>query len=287
MKQIKSILLLSAMMLFLVFVSEAQTTQVATDTTKSFAKPATVQKPIVKPKIKKPKPIRTEFSGGLRLNSDGWSLFVDKGWVKSEEKFSDQFYNIRSVQFELSEKKHPKEIKRSNNLGSISDEKIKPFIFGKVNNFYTIKLGYGMRKMIAGKPEHGTVSVHWVYTGGLSAGLLKPYYIEAYVRENNGLFTQKSIKYSDPKDKDYFLAQNNIIGSSGFSKGLNEISVVPGLYVKTGLHFDFAKIKDKKLAVETGVSAELYSQKIEIMASQNAVPYFVNVYASIQFGKRW
>src|SRR5690606_8878525 len=140
-----------------------------------------------------------ELSFGLRLNTDGWSVFADKGYVKSEDRKSDYFYNIRLFQVEFGEKKHPKEIKRSNNLGaSYGEEKAKPFIFGKINNFYSLKLGYGARKMIAGKPEQGTVSIHWVYLGGLALGMEKPYYIEAYVPQDNfGTLVQQTIKYTD------------------------------------------------------------------------------------------
>jgi hypothetical protein len=68
---------------------------------------------------------------------------------------------------------------------------------------------------------------------------------------------------------------------------LGETKVIPGIHVKTALHFDFARAKNKKIAVETGINVELYTKKIEMMAFQNPVPYFVNIYASFQFGKRW
>lgn len=243
--------------------------------------------PVMKPKIKKPKPIRSEFSFGFRLNTDGWSVFADKGYVRSEDRQSDYFYNVRLFQVEFGEKKHPKEIKRSNNLGSsYGEEKAKPFVFGKINNFYNLKLGYGARKMIAGKPEHGTVSIHWVYLGGLTVGIEKPYYVEAYVPQDNfGTLIQQTIKYSE-ETKESFLTRQYIIGSAGFGRGLNEVKVVPGIHAKTGLHFDFATSKKSKLAIETGVSAELYTRKIELMANQDAVPYFTSIYASFQFGKR-
>lgn len=249
-----------------------------------------VQKPVPPhPVIKKPKPIRTEISGGIRLATNGWGIFVDKGWVQSDEKQSDQFYDIKLAQIELEEKKHPKEVKRTNNYGSQGGENSpKPFIYGKVNNFYALKVGYGKRKMIAGKPEHGTVSIHWVYVGGLSAGLLKPYYLD--VQKNNATKVE-SIKYSDSTAEQFLGIPTNvdfnyIIGSSGFSKGLNEIKVIPGLHVKTALHFDFATSKATVLAVETGVNAELYMKNIELMATAKATPYLVNMYASFQFGKR-
>jgi hypothetical protein len=243
-------------------------------------------KPVV---IKKPKPLRTEMSFGLRLTSNGWGAFLDKGWVKkSDEKESDLFFDTKNVELEFDEVKHPKETKHTNTyLSQVTNDKPKPFIYGKINNFYTVKLGYGFRKMIAGKPEHGTVSMHWFGLGGLSIGLLKPYYIDAYVPQDNfGTLSRQSIKYDD-STKGAFLTDYLIIGHSGFSKGLNEMKIIPGLHVKTGLHCDFAASKHSVLAVEAGVNAEIYTQKIILMATQDAYPYNINVFASLQFGKRW
>lgn len=253
----------------------AQTTQTvtfsSTDTSKTLRQ-------VPKPKVKRPKPISKELSGGIRLNTDGWSIFAERGVVKSEERESDLFYNLRFFSIEISEKKHPKE-KRTTSGGG-GPETSNSYIFGKINNFYTVKLGYGSRRLIAGKPDPGTVSIHWVNSGGLSLGMLKPYYLTVSSGEN--------IKYTDA-NRDEFLAGYNIAGSAGLSKGFGEMKVVPGLHFRTGLHFDFAprERKKSKLAIETGINGELYAKNIELMANQKAVPYFVNLYLSFQFGRRW
>jgi hypothetical protein len=261
---------------FLCNVTNAQSNVVRAKVTDSVKKT-----PIVpKPKIKRPKPISTELSGGLRLNTDGWSIFVDRGKVRSEERESDFFYNLRYAMLEFSEKKHPKEKKTTSTGGGGGSEGSSSYIFGKVNNFYALKVGFGNRRMIAGKPDPGTVSIHWIYNAGLSIGMLKPYYIKSASGEE--------VKFTD-STRDQFLNGYNIVGSSGLMKGFNEIKIVPGLAVRTGLHFDFAQRERKKskLAIETGISAEIYTKKIELMANQKAVPYFVNLYLSFQFGRRW
>ncbi len=276
-----------AFLLFLCAVTICSSAQISTyssDTNRALGiQSPQYHRPPVKTIIKRPKPIQHEFSFGARLNTDGWSIFVDKGKVNSEdEKHSDMFYNIKLWQFEFGEKKNPKEVKSTNTqLDPYSGDKPTPFIYGKINNFYTFKIGYGFRKMIAGKPDPGTVSIHWVGAGGLAVGLLKPYYINAIV--NN---SPETLKYSD-SNSSAFLSQTNIVGSAGFSKGLSEIKVIPGLQAKTGLHFDFSTNRKTVLAVETGINGELYTQKVPLMANQKAVPYFVDLYLSFQFGKRW
>jgi hypothetical protein len=258
----------------------------ATDSVKVVPAPVK-QFPAIKPK--KPKLPIKEFSGGVKLNTDGYGIFVEKGWSKSEEeKTIDRFYNARVASIELVEHKHVKEIKQRNADPSAPNyEKAKPYIYGKVNNFYALKLGYGNRKMVAGKPEYGTVSIHWVYTGGLSIGMLKPYYLDAYViQDNSNRKVKETIKYTD-ETKQPFLSQPDIVGPAGWSKGLGETKVAPGIFVKTGMHFDFAKSLKSKFAFEVGLSGELYTKKIEIMANQKAFPYLFNGYIAVQFGKRY
>ncbi|RYZ52160.1 MAG: hypothetical protein EOP49_10195 [Sphingobacteriales bacterium] len=244
--------------------------------------PATASRPVIKPK--KPKPITREFAGGIRLNTDGWSLFAERGVSRYEDtKTSEKFYNVRLFSAEITEHKHPKEAREaSDNRGSGDQEKARPYILGKINNFYALKLGYGNRRMIAGKPEPGTVSIHWVYTGGLSLGMLKPYYVDAYT----GPLSKEAIKYEE-STKEIFVSERHIVGSAGWSKGLNELQFVPGIHAKTGLHFDFASNGKSKLALETGVSAEMYTKKIELMVRQKAYPYLISGYVSFLFGKRW
>ena len=261
--------------------SFAQTAVPATDSSKPKIikppPPLVFQKPIVK----KIKPISKEFSGGLRINSDGYSIFFDKGIVEAEDsRRSDMFYDIKLWQFEFSEKKNPQETKSTNTgVDPFSGSGKSTYIFGKVNNFYTLKVGYGIRRMIAGKPDPGCVSIHWTNMFGVGLGMLKPYYLNVSTESD-------PIKYSDANSSE-FLSKTNIVGYAGFSKGLTELKFVPGLHAKTGLHFDFSNSRKTLLAAEIGIDAEIYTQKIQLMALTKATPYFLNIYGSFQFGKRW
>jgi hypothetical protein len=240
--------------------------------------------PAYKPKPVKIKQIRKELSFGIRLNTDGYSLFCDLGKVKAEdEKKSDMFHNVRIWQFEIEEKKDPRESKSSNVQpgAPATTATPSPYVYGKINNFYAVKIGLGIRRMIAGKPDPGSVSIHWVILGGVCAGLLKPYYVNSLY---NG--EVQAIKYST-QTANAFLDPNSITGSAGFGKGLGEIQFVPGIHLKTALHFDFASNRKTVLAVETGINAEAYTQGIQFLALQNSKSILFNLYASFQFGKRW
>lgn len=233
------------------------------------------------PRVKGPKALRGELSGGIKLSTDGYAIFVDKGWLKGGENFGqgnrDRFFNVLVLNVELMERKHPKEIRSSGALSGIS---LQPgsYILGKINNFYTFKVGVGARRLIAGKPDPGTLSIHWTYVSGLALGLIKPYYLN--------LRSSGETKYADSISRQ-FISPENIIGRASFSKGFNEIKVVPGFYVKTGLHFDFAPGRKSIMALETGINLEYYTQKIQQMVGQDQSALFFGFYASLQFGKRW
>jgi len=235
----------------------------------------------VKPsKVKAPPSLRGEFSGGIKINTDGYGFFLTKGWLKGGENYGsenrDRIFNVRLVEFELDERKHSKEKMSTNTPGIISFGG-NSYILGKVNKFYTAKLGYGNRKLIAGKPEPGTFSIHWVYVGGFSAALLKPYYLK--VRG------QGEVKYNNDSLDVSFISPNLIEGRAPFFKGINEIKFVPGLYLKTAMHIDFSNTRKTLWALEVGANAEFYTQKIEQMVYSDPKSMFFNFYAALSFGK--
>jgi len=256
--------------------AHAQTASRSTDTVTKSQQQSYLLKP------KGPKAITNEMSGGIELNSNGGflfrgaNLFVNIAKVKPKDmKHSDMFYNTRLWQVEFSEVKDPKEYKTSGENGGSSNS----YVYGKINNFYALKLGRFYMRMLAGKPDPGSVSIHWLYGGGFSLGLLKPYYLNVFSDPN-------AIKYGDDTKQD-FLNQQLIESSAGFSKGLSEIKIIPGFHLKTGLHFDFSANRKSVIGVEAGVTGEYYTQPVPIMANESANSYFIGLYISAEFGKRW
>ncbi|MEC5142608.1 hypothetical protein [Chitinophaga sp. 212800010-3] len=215
-----------------------------------------------------------DFSAGARLNTDGWSGFVEMGYRNSRKK-------VTYYQFEVSEKKDHKEYKQTNGYAFA-----RPFIYGKQNNFYPVKLGIGQRYLIGGKANKNGVEVDAIYYGGVSLGLLKPYYLNVQQTGN----TSTDIKY-DPANPDIFLNRGNINSAAGFGKGWDNLTVVPGLHGKLGMRFDWAHFNEVVSALEVGINGEYYTKKIPIMVPLNGYDpnkqFFFNAYVSIQFGKRW
>ncbi len=232
-------------------------------------------------------PLTQEMALGYRWNSDGWSFFVNRGFIKSDNEPPHTSFLF----FDFSEKKHPKESRSLNeNFTTINPNEAKPtyYKYGKINNFYQLKIGYGNMRHLTGKLDNKSIVINWVYAGGLSMGMLKPYYLDLLVPEGN-VYVRKFEKYSD-KTKEYFLDLNNqgtIIGGGSFTKGIGELKIQPGLSARSGFYFDYTATRKLFLGVELGASAELYFKEIPIMATAKNSFYFFNLYADFRIGKRW
>jgi len=231
------------------------------------------------PKPKKIKALRSEWSVGFQLTTNGWGVIADYGRYFGGATFgnqTDHFHHVNLFQLEIGEIKHPKELRSG---GSFLGITLQPqsYILGKINNLYRVKLGYGQRRMIAGKPESGTVSIHWTYAGGLALGLIKPYYLN--------LTTTGPTRYTEDNEM-IFINPGYINGAAGFGKGFDEMETVLGLHGKSGLHFDFSNRRKLVAAAEVGFNAEYYFKEIEQMVGQQPRTFFTNLYVVIQFGKR-
>lgn len=206
----------------------------------------------------------TAFGG--KLINNGYGAFIEFGKFNSVKK--GMLY-----QLEISEYKSAREEKQSN-LYAYST----PFIFGKQNFFYPVKLGVQQQLVIGNKSNKNGVSITANYGGGISVGLLRPYYVHL-----NTVDTY--VKY-ESKDSALFLDPGGISGGPGFSKGWSDLQVTPGAYAKTALRFDYGSYNEIISAVEVGISADYYSKKIPLMVHERPKQFFFTGYVAIIFGRR-
>ncbi|HEX8314744.1 MAG TPA: hypothetical protein VF609_07125, partial [Flavisolibacter sp.] len=148
------------------------------------------------------------------------------------------------------------------------------------NNFYQAKLGFGQQYVFGQKGNKNGIAVLGIFQGGLSVGLLKPYYVQA--EDQNGA---RDIKY-DSKDSLLFLSPGNISGGSGFGKGWSEVKIKPGAYLKTALRFDFGRYNESIHSLEVGMSVDFYASKIPQMAYNTPQQFFFQGHIAYVFGKR-
>lgn len=219
----------------------------------------------------------------MKLNTDGYGFGYEYGLIKSA-------YKTNFFQIELNEKKHRKEEKQyrvtqvPTQIGPIWVEG-RYFVYGKQNNFFQAKLGYGQQRMIGNKGNKNGIAVYFTYSGGISVGLLKPYYLGVVdTLTSPGRSYYREIKYS--KELDSLFLFSDFIEKAGFSKGLNEMKLVPGIYAKTALRFDWGRFNNTISAIEVGLNLELYAQTIPQMVAIAPKRLFGNTYIALNFGRR-
>ena len=212
---------------------------------------------------------------GIKVNTDGWG-------ISYELERANSITRATIFQIEFNEKKHRKEQK--DNFQSSAGGFVffgNPFVYGKKNIFYQLKLAAGQQILIGGKNNKNGVSVYGIGAGGLSLGFLRPYYIEVQDQLNENRY----VKYDSP-DSLLFLNSGAIIGGAGIAKGWNEMKLAPGLHAKTALRFDYNRFNTIVSAIEGGINVEYYFKGIEQMAYNPSRKLFVNAYVSFLFGKR-
>jgi hypothetical protein len=208
---------------------------------------------------------------GIQLRTNGYGAFYELGRMKSNRKTT--IYRI-----DITEIKNSKEEKLLGGSFIFGN----PYIYGKINNFYPITLGFGQQYILGQKGNKNGVAVTAIYNAGLSIGLLRPYYLNVQDPLNN---EEKTIKYS-VEDSALFLDQSVIISGGGFGKGWSELKLKPGAFAKVGMRFDFGRYNESVSALEIGMSIEAYASKISIMAMQDDKRMFFQGYIAFLFGRR-
>ena len=225
---------------------------------------------------------KKELAFDIRLHTNGFAFAANFGELVT-------YYKTNYYHIEFGWIKDPRERKQNKNSRITLFNNSTSFIYGKQNSFMALRAGVGRKRYLSEKAKRKGVAVGISYEVGPSIGLLKPYYLvlERIGEDNVTSFTSVE-KYSE-ENSDLFLNYNKIIGSGGFFKGFSELSIVPGLQGKFATHFSLGAFDRVVKALEAGIMFEIYTKKIPIMIETPEVtnsPYFVNLYVSLQFGKR-
>jgi len=216
---------------------------------------------------------------GFKMNTDGWGASYEHGKYKTIKKT-----NVWWLEFGERKSHKEEKITTGQDIGGGFILVGNPYIYGKQNNFYYLKLGLGQQLLIGGKGNKNGVAVSALYGGGLTMGYLKPYYLN--VQDDN--LNNIDVKYvgTDSTSKSYFLDPNRINGASGFTKGFGEGKLVPGGFVRAALRFDYGRFNEFLSAFEVGINAEYYSKKMPILINNPEKQFFFNGYIAIEFGRR-
>ena len=213
---------------------------------------------------------------GLKLNTDGWGFFFEKGTMKTVKL-------TRLFSVEIAEKRHPKEQRLSYQFGVGNFIQLgTPYVYGKQNTFYQLKIGFGQQRLIGGKTNKNGVAVQWSYSGGPSIGIERPYYVKVF---DNGEGAVEDIRYSK-QDSVAFLSPGNIVQGTGLRYGWNQLKFIPGLHLRSAIRFDYGRFNELVSGIEVGVSAEFYTRTPRMMLLNKNERFFFNSYIAFLLGRR-
>jgi len=216
-----------------------------------------------------------EKAMNLSFNSSGFSLGYSKGRLKSYQ--TTPFW-----QLELGRLKHAKEFKQISDATGVRNAK--PYAFGRKNVFFTARLMRGQKRYLTEKAKTKGVAIGWQYMGGVSLGLLKPYYLKIQRQIDPGLpqeFAISTEKYS-LDNRDVFLDTRAIVGAASFWKGIGETKALPGLHARIGVLFDWGAFDETSKSVDAGVMIDVYPKAVPIMIDAKNHPFFLNLYINFQ-----
>lgn len=203
------------------------------------------------------------FLGGIKLTTDGYGGFLEIGRAQSVKK-------SLLFQLDISERKHPKEEKQFSTSGNAG-----PFIYGKINFFYPVKLGVQQQFLLGNKGNKNGVSVSANVGGGVSIGLIRPY-----------LLNYDNIGFKGLADDTARFLFEQPLNGPNLGTGFNKLKVTPGAYVKGGVRFDYGKYNEMINAIEVGLVTEYYTKAIPQMIFTKHEKLFFSAYVAILFGKR-
>jgi hypothetical protein len=226
----------------------------------------------------------TEKAFDARLYSFGWG-FATNAYFGNIRTYNRTTYYSVGLGFDL---KHPKESPKSTDFSSGAPSSgFRKYAFGKQNYAVALRGGYGFKRYYSEKASKNGVALALNVSGGATAALVIPYYLEIGVSRTDQNKVV-STKYS-PETEKLFLEPNIIRGKSNFFKGIGETKVIPGVYGQAGIHLDWGAFDEFLRAAEIGIQVDIYAKKIPIMVESAGVsnrPFFFNLYLSLQLGKR-
>lgn len=177
-------------------------------------------------------------------------------------------------------------------INGLTNRVSRAFVFGKQNQLYALRFGFGRRKYLSEKARQRGVAVGYSYEFGPTLGLLKPYYLELYTGEPDNPGAIVDVRY-DEFTASRFLNQDAIFGASTWSSGLDELQLRPGIHAKAAAHFGFGAYDEVAKSLEAGLMADFFLGSTDILIESDLTPgvtnntLFLSLFINIQFGKRW
>ena len=223
-----------------------------------------------------------ELAFDFRINTyRGFSFAVNTGKIITYNK-------TRYYHFEFGNLRHPKEFKQNDQFSRRFGGQ-RSFSFGKQNSMFVLRGGWGTKRYLSEKASTKGVAVGINYEIGPSVAILKPYYLELIKAIDSPPIPSEE-KYS-AENHDIFLDVTRIQGAAPFSKGITELSFIPGAQAKFSFHFDWGAFDEYVKAMDVGIMGDFYLKKADILIEEALEgaknrQFFINLFVALQLGKR-
>ncbi len=211
---------------------------------------------------------QSEFTWGINKNTFG-GLIGGINFKKARKLKNDRILETFGV--ELVNIKHPQEVRKNAAFTN------NPYIPGKTNYLYGIRLQYGRDLILFKKAPQRGVEVKAVFAAGPSIGLISPYYVE-YQPDNS------SVSRFAPYTED--IPQGAIYGPGRLFQGLGDSQAALGINVKAAFNFEMGTIKDQVTGFEAGILVDAYGRDIELMLDRKRYTVFPTLFLTFFYGSR-
>lgn len=211
----------------------------------------------------------SEFTWGINKNTSG-GLIGGIVFKKARKLKNDR--QLETFGLELINVKHPQEVRRN------SIQSGNPFIYGKSNYLYAVRLQYGRDFILFKKAPQQGVEIKAVFAAGPTIGVVAPYYVE-YFPEGGGGFTVRG-QYNPEINIDF------INGTGRLFEGLGESTITPGANLKAALNFELGTVKSQVTGFEAGFLLDAYSKTVEMVPSARNYSIFPTLFITLFYGSR-
>ncbi len=214
----------------------------------------------------------SEFTWGINKNTSGGLI---GGFVfKKARKINDNL--LESFGLEIMNVKHPQEVRRN------AEATGNPFIYGKSNYLYALRLQYGRDLILFKKAPQQGVEIKLITAIGPSIGIVAPYYIERKLTPDNFYVTVN--EQYDPNNP--YHSFENILGTGNLFQGLGSSKIELGINAKVGFNFEMGTLRSQVTGFEVGFLLDSYMHKIILMPTTYNMAVFPTLYFTLFYGSR-
>lgn len=222
-----------------------------------------------------------ELAYNMTVHTNGLQFGVDFGKLQT-------YYRTRYYHVSLGYMRHRSEERQNKNITLIGFGTSTSFVYGKRNTLLPIRAGVGVKRYFSEKQKRKGLAVGWNYEVGPVLGLLLPYELIVVGKNpESGLAEPQRITYKE--NPDAFLTYSNVFGSTFFASRWKEIHFRPGVQAKIGAHFSMGAFDKYVKALEVGAMVDYYFVKVPLIVENENYrnsPIFINLYVTLQLGKR-